>query len=130
MPLISDLLNKRPNERTLRDHLESIGPHLVERAPDQFRADALATEFGRHFGMDEGNDVAVDLVVGRRDMAVDRQFIAVLRLVIDDVAHPGSSASDQPFSDSSSMPRIDHASPSADPLMSSIFQVLPSRTKS
>ena len=71
------------HERALRDHLQAIGPHLVERALDQFRADALAAEFGGNLGMNEGDDAAVELVMGRGHMAVDREFETVLRLLLE-----------------------------------------------
>lgn len=59
------------DERTLRDHLQPLGPHMVERALSQLRSDALAAKFRRHFGMDEGDDAVGDLVIGRGEMAID-----------------------------------------------------------
>ena len=80
------------HERTLRDHLQTIGPDLVQRALDQFRADALAAEFGGNLGMDEGDDAVGELVMRRGDMALDRQFVTVLRRVVGNhVVHANSS---------------------------------------
>src|SRR5258708_27287908 len=69
-------------ERAFRDHLQSIGPHLVERSFDQPGADALAAELRRHFGMDEGDDAVRCLVIGRGSMAVDVKFVALMRGVV------------------------------------------------
>src|SRR5258705_12050790 len=69
-------------ERALRDYLQSIGPHLVERTLDQPGADALAAERWRHFGMDECDDAVRYLVMGRGNMAVDHKFVAVMRRVV------------------------------------------------
>src|SRR5258708_23809643 len=69
-------------ERAFRDHLQSIGPHLVERSFDQPGADALAAELRRHFGMDEGDDAVRCLVIGRGSMAVDVKFVALMRWVV------------------------------------------------
>src|SRR6266481_2828197 len=75
-------------ERALRDHLQSIGPHLVERSLDQPGADAFAAELWRHFGMDECDDAVGYLVIGRGNMAVDVKFVAVLyRVVGNRVVH-------------------------------------------
>src|ERR1700731_964072 len=105
------------HERALWDHLQPFRPHLVERAFYQLRADALAAQFRRHFGMDEGDDAVGDLVIGRGEMAVDGEFVAVMGPVVDDVAHGiWSPLLLQFFKDSVSMPRIDHASPSLLPL--------------
>jgi hypothetical protein len=74
--VISVLLDIGFDERALRDDLQTVGTHLVERALDQFRGDTLAPSSGGIFGMDEGDDVVGDLVVGRGDMAVDCEFVA------------------------------------------------------
>jgi hypothetical protein len=37
--------------------------------------------------MDESDNAVGDLVIGRSDMAVDREFVAVLGRVIDDIGH-------------------------------------------
>src|ERR1700692_1899516 len=120
------LLDKGLHERALRDHFQAVGAYLVQRAPDQFRANSLAAEFRRHFGMDEGDHAVGELVIGRGDVAVDREFVAVMRLVVDDFTH---GLSPQLFRDSASMPRIDHGSPSLAPEISSIFHRSSSRTK-
>src|ERR1700730_10871046 len=74
-------------KRPFRDPLPPRGAHLVERALHQDRADAAAAEFRRHLGVDEGDDLAVHLVVGGSEMAVDHELKAMVGLVIDDVAH-------------------------------------------
>src|SRR6476659_4689206 len=76
------LFNVGLYERAFRNHLQSIGPHLVERPLDQPGADALATELRRHFGMDEGDDAVRYLVMGRGNMAVDVKFVALMRRVV------------------------------------------------
>src|SRR6476660_9257782 len=76
------LFNVGLYERAFRNHLQSIGPHLVERPLDQPGADALATELRRHFGMDEGDDAVRYLVIGRGNMAVDVKFVAPMRRVV------------------------------------------------
>src|ERR1700738_2632244 len=92
------LLDKGLHERALRDHLQAVGPYLVERAPDQSRGDALAAELRRHLGVDEGDDATRYRVIGRGEMAVDREFVAMMRLVVDDFGHficfPPSAFSD------------------------------------
>src|SRR3954449_8215435 len=75
------------HELAVRDHLQVVGPYLVERALDQFRADALAAQFGRHLGVIESNDPVGDFVVSRGYMAVGRKFEPVFGFVIDDFAH-------------------------------------------
>ena len=75
--IIRVLVDPGFDERALRDHLESIGPHLIQRAPDQRGADALAAEFRRHLGMDERDDAAGDFIIGRGDVAVDRELETV-----------------------------------------------------
>ena len=69
-------------ERALGDHLQSIGPHLVERTLDQPGADAFAAKLWRHFGMDERDDAVFCLVIGRGSMAVDVKFVALMRTVV------------------------------------------------
>src|SRR6266446_7740054 len=76
------LFNVGLYERALRDHLQSIGPHLVERTLDQPGADAFAAELWRHFGMDECDDAVRYLVIGRGNMAFDAKFVAVMRWVV------------------------------------------------
>ena len=86
--IIRVLADPALHERALRDHLQAIGPHLVEGGLDQFRADAFAAEFGGNLGMNEGDDTAVEFVMGRGNMAVDREFETVLRFVVgNDVVH-------------------------------------------
>src|SRR6202035_2936467 len=64
-----------------------------ERALDQLGADTLTAEFWRHLGMDEGDDAVCDLVIGRGYMAVDLEFVAVMRRVVGDhVVHINPSA--------------------------------------
>jgi tetratricopeptide (TPR) repeat protein len=130
--IIRVLVDPAFDERALRDHLHAVGAHLVERALDQPGADALAAEFRRHLGMDEGDDAVSDLVIGRGDMAVDREFVAMMRLVVDDVSHSISFhvLPDQFFNESSSIPRSDHGLPSSALRMSSIFHRTGSRMKS
>ena len=70
------------HELAFRDHLQSIGPHLVERTPDQPGADAFAAKLWRHFGMDECDDAVGYLVIGRGNMAVDFKFVAAMRRVV------------------------------------------------
>ena len=77
------LFDVGPYERALRDHLQSIGPHLVERTLDQPGADAFAAELWRHFGMDKCDDAVGDLVIGRGNMAVDAKFVTVMRRVLE-----------------------------------------------
>ncbi len=62
IPVFRVLADPGFDERALRDHLQALGPHLVERALNQPRADALAVEFRRHLGVDEGDDIAIHLV--------------------------------------------------------------------
>lgn len=90
-------------------------------------ADTFAAELLRHVGMLEGDDIALELVVLGRKISLDLELEAVMGLVVDDVAHVVSG---QLFSESVSILRIDQASPSDDPLMSSIRQLPASRTKS
>src|SRR6266852_1261404 len=80
--ILGMLFNVGLYERALRDDLQSIGPHLVERTLDQPGADAFAAELWRHFGMDECDDAVGYLVIGRGDMAVDLKFVAVMRRVV------------------------------------------------
>jgi hypothetical protein len=83
-----------------------------------------------HLGMDNGDNVAGEFVIGRGDMAVDREFVGMLRPVVDDVSHGTDPlAANQFFKESVSMPRIDQASPSLAPLISSIFHCPASRRR-
>src|SRR5436190_6333733 len=75
------------HELAVCDHLQAVGPYLVEGALDQFRADALAAQFRRHLGMIESNDTVGDFVISRGDVAVGRKFEPVFGFVIDDFAH-------------------------------------------
>src|ERR1700756_2219345 len=110
------------DERAFGDHLQPRAAHLVECALHQLRANAAAAKLGRHFGVDEGDDIAVELVVGGGKIAVDHELEAVMGFVVDDVAHDCLNSSwPQFFRESVSMARIDHGSPSLAPLMSSIF---------
>src|SRR5258708_25722465 len=58
------LFNIALYERAFPDHLQSIGPHLVERALHQPGADALASALRRHVAMDEGDNAVRYLVIG------------------------------------------------------------------
>ena len=51
------------------------------------RADPLAAEFRRRLGMHESDDTIGELVIGRSHVAVDREFVAVMGLVVDNFAH-------------------------------------------
>src|SRR5438552_3824217 len=70
------------HEAAAGDHLQSIGPHLVERALDQPGAHAFAAELWRHFGMHECDDAVGYLVIGRGNMAVGLKFVAVMCSVV------------------------------------------------
>ena len=78
------------DEGALRDDLQALGPNLIQRALYQRRAGAFAAEFRRNFGVDEGDDAIGDTVVGRGEMAFDHEFVAMLRLVVDDLSHENS----------------------------------------
>ena len=58
------------HERALGDQLEAFTAHLVERALHQFRPDALAAEFGRNLGVNDGDDVTRNPVIGRGEVAI------------------------------------------------------------
>src|SRR5215470_11308418 len=76
------------DEGALRHDLPSLCAHVIERALDQSRADALAAELGRHLGVPEGDDVAGALVVGRGEVTVDFKLEAVLfRVVVNRTGH-------------------------------------------
>src|SRR6516164_4847627 len=78
------------HEWALSDDLQPLRTNLVERALHESGADALAAELRRHLGMHEGNHAAVPLVVGRGQMAVDLQLIAMMGIVVDDFVHVAS----------------------------------------
>src|SRR5579863_1238918 len=75
------------DEGTLRNHFHAFAAHLIECTLDQLRADPLATEFRRNFGVNEGDHAIVDLVIGRGEMTFDREFETMMRLVVDDFSH-------------------------------------------
>src|SRR4051794_1455879 len=77
-------------ELAFRDHLQTIGAHLVECALYQLRADALAAQFRRHLGMDGSDDASGELVIGRGQVALSRKLVAVFDSVVDDLAHSPS----------------------------------------
>src|SRR3982074_1664947 len=87
IPIVRVLVDICFHERALGNHRQSGAPHMIERALDQGRSDALATEFGRHFSMLERDDIAGDFVIGRGDMAIDREFVTLFCRVVDDFAH-------------------------------------------
>src|SRR5581483_4984704 len=75
------------DEGTLCNDLQSQVADLIERAFGQPRPDTLAGKFRRHLGMNEGDDVPVDLVIGRGEMAFDGQLETMVGLVVDDFSH-------------------------------------------
>jgi hypothetical protein len=75
------------DERALRDDFQPFSSNLIQRALDQYRADTFTAQLFWDFGVDEGDDTIGDFVVGRREITIDQEFIAVLRRVVDYLGH-------------------------------------------
>ena len=65
----------------------ALGAELIEHSFDQPRADPFAAQLWRHLSMLEGDDLAIASVVFGGNVTVNVEFKAVLRRLVDDVAH-------------------------------------------
>src|SRR6266702_5154877 len=79
------LAHEALDELALDRELAPLSAHRIERCPRQLRADALAAEFGRHFGMDERDRAGRFTVSDESARSPDVEFKSVAIFVVAEI---------------------------------------------
>ena len=78
------LADESADEGTLRDHLETLRSHLIERTARERGSDPAAGQLRRDLGMGERDHTRRQPIIGDGDMAIGVELEAVERRIVAD----------------------------------------------